>query len=1486
MENETRIRSERDELGRSVRPRVSSPVSHVSESGFSLIEAMMASSVFALTVTALAGALVFGAQASVAAGARSRAAELAIEGIEGVRNIRDQAFNELQYAQSGVSTAGGAWDFLGEGSSETVDEFTRTISFVDVCRDGSNEIATCPASYTDPHTKEVSVVVSWESRPGATSQVERTTYLTNWASAIWPQSDWSGGGGQPEWSDDTMYDSDDGNVDTSTPGEVKLLSNASGTVSFTDSNQTDFDQGSYSDTQWNSGQSAVDLTATGKTNGSGTFDSRIFDSGSVGTQWDQVSWSENLGPQGELRFEVGTSSVGNSFNTVNLNQSYLNPVVIPFYFESANTEPVTVRLNNITSSSFEMKLQTSSGANANPETVHYMVIEEGTYQLPDGRKIEAHRHTTSTIGYKHSWNSDLISYSNSYATAPIVFHQVQTNNDSNWIESWVRSDSSQSQPPTTTGFRMGLNGAEAVTTHGSETIGWVAVETGSGTLNGINYEFQQTSDSVRGHDNGCYTYAFLNAYTSNPLVIGDQQEMDGGNGGWAVGCSLSNTLIGMHVEEDQVTDAERSHITETYAYAAFEQAFSYRALDVTFQVRSCNDAACSGESFVGPDGTSGTYFTTAGGEALNVSDNRYVQYRGYFSTADSNYSPELSAITITGQGVAGNSIVDDTQAEFDVGTYSDTQYDASNSWLELTAAGQSAGSGTYSSQVFDVGTSASWDDLTWVPQRPTGKELPNNGVSSNWWDANYLHRKKVSFGTNHSSLPLYYTAAFAMDTRPSVTNVALTSGNDVRVVWQPTSGSPIELDRLGDTWDNVSTTIRFRLQSAIVANANTDTDGDYYVYYGNATAGTPPTNEMNVYYFADFFNRTNSSTIGNGWTEWNTGGGNVSIASNAAAVTGNNTGPADAGIKQSFPLGTIPGDFALDFDWTMPTNPEGIWTHYVNIGNSTNMVDSSRTTGVGPGIYNGEGGHFSPNGTENVSNNLAGNMENNVNGGPHMIHLVVNTGASTYDYYRDNSLIASGQSWVNSGTTLNQIRIATDQYIAGQPAFTYDNLRVFLTVATPPTVVAGSEQAQTAVVESGYATGNVDMSSNQLLLHLNESAGVTTFADSAGLGRNPTCAGTSCPSAGGAGQLGHAVTFDGTGDKLTTPVDLNQWLGGTASMSYWIKTTQIGNNTFWQAPGVTGVEQAGGGNDIFWGWLDASGHIGFQVGDGAGIQSANPVNDGAWHHILMTRNSTTGAIALYVDGAAQTTTSDTGTKTTSFSDIGVIGDTGGTPTYFQGSVDEFSVWSRVLSPTEASDIYRRGALNLKFQIRSCNDAVCSGETFVGPDGTAGTYYDELANATLNPPATTAITSLADNRYFQYQVSFATQNATVSPELHSLTVNYTQTGGGGYVLTGSLVSSAFDMGDASPVETIEWDATVPSCSPACTVKLQVRTAPDASGSPGAWTSWYGTSGSGTYFTDASRVSVDLNGNQWVQYRVELVGDGTDTPVVTETRLYYR
>gem|GEM_PF-6638313 len=95
----------------------------------------------------------------------------------------------------------------------------------------------------------------------------------------------------------------------------------------------------------------------------------------------------------------------------------------------------------------------------------------------------------------------------------------------------------------------------------------------------------------------------------------------------------------------------------------------------------------------------------------------------------------------------------------------------------------------------------------------------------------------------------------------------------------------------------------------------------------------------------------------------------------------------------------------------------------------------------------------------------------------------------------------------------------------------------------------------------------------------------------------------------------------------------------------------------------------------------------------------------------------------------------------------------------------------MLSDEEVMDRYKRAIIDLKYQVRSCDDIICLGENFIGPDGTSATYYSEINNLTNTTPSFN-LSNILNNRYFQYQIIFETDDITYSPELTSLTVNNT------------------------------------------------------------------------------------------------------------------
>lgn len=168
----------------------------IRSSGQGMLEVVLALAIFGFLAAALISMVAGGFRGLEQGGEQTQAEALVQEGIEAVRAIRDRAWNENIYSLSAVSISGSEWVFDGESTTQTIGQFTRTISFDDVCRDAIDEIATCPGAYTDVHSKKVTSTVDWTIRGGISNTVQRVAYITNWDSQ--------------EWVEDTTTDFSDG----------------------------------------------------------------------------------------------------------------------------------------------------------------------------------------------------------------------------------------------------------------------------------------------------------------------------------------------------------------------------------------------------------------------------------------------------------------------------------------------------------------------------------------------------------------------------------------------------------------------------------------------------------------------------------------------------------------------------------------------------------------------------------------------------------------------------------------------------------------------------------------------------------------------------------------------------------------------------------------------------------------------------------------------------------------------------------------------------------------------------------------------------------------------------------------------------------------------------------------------------------------------------------------------------------------------------
>src|SRR3972149_8432078 len=153
-----------------------------------------------------------------------------------------------------------------------------------------------------------------------------------------------------------------------------------------------------------------------------------------------------------------------------------------------------------------------------------------------------------------------------------------------------------------------------------------------------------------------------------------------------------------------------------------------------------------------------------------------------------------------------------------------------------------------------------------------------------WWNSSYLYRQQVTVTAGTTAVPTAYSVRVQFDHQGLVAGgKSLSSGNDIRVVYWNGSGW-VEPNRLLDdqsSWNSTTTQVWFRTQAAINASAS---DTNYYIYYGNSGAGSPPATWSNVFLFYDDFNDGSFDTAR--WTcEWGScseSGGNLTIVSGSA----------------------------------------------------------------------------------------------------------------------------------------------------------------------------------------------------------------------------------------------------------------------------------------------------------------------------------------------------------------------------------------------------------------------------------------------------------------------------------------------------------------------------------------------------------------------------------------------------------------------------
>ncbi|MEO0532263.1 MAG: hypothetical protein AAF215_00120 [Cyanobacteria bacterium P01_A01_bin.123] len=265
-------------------------------------------------------------------------------------------------------------------------------------------------------------------------------------------------------------------------------------------------------------------------------------------------------PQSDAIGEYGSLTLNDQWQTVALDETYDNPVVIVSDPTFNGSDPAAIRLRNITDNTFQVRLQEpkyKDDTHTN-ESVSYLVMEAGDWELADGTRLSAGTRNSDQLTTQGFESVDITGFE----SAPTVLSQVQTFNGGDWVTTRTKGQSA-------TDFQVAMQEEEALNNggHTQETIGWLAVESGT-AFDGDT--LMQSNTTGQSHDDSRSKVSFAADFDVAPAVIVKLGSFEGSDTANLRLDDISATSFGVRVYEEQSLDSELNHTTEAVSFLALE----------------------------------------------------------------------------------------------------------------------------------------------------------------------------------------------------------------------------------------------------------------------------------------------------------------------------------------------------------------------------------------------------------------------------------------------------------------------------------------------------------------------------------------------------------------------------------------------------------------------------------------------------------------------------------------------------------------------------------------------------------------------------------------------------------------------------------------------------------------------------------------------------------------------------------------------------
>lgn len=258
--------------------------------------------------------------------------------------------------------------------------------------------------------------------------------------------------------------------------------------------------------------------------------------------------------------EYDNLTVNHNWQTIDFNNTYRNPVVIVSDPTVRGGDPAAVRIQNITDSSFQLRLQEPRYLDDlhATESASYIVLEAGDWTLADGTRISAGLHNSDLLTSKGFDKIDL----QKFDSTPAILSQTQTFNGGDWI-------TTRTQEQSNSGFQLAMQEEEALNSgnHIQEKIGWLAVEQGAASDGDTLLQSSMTGREV---NSDLTAIQFEESFSTAPSLIAKLGSYYGADTANLRIHEISDTSFGVQVYEDKSLDAEIGHTKEAITFLALE----------------------------------------------------------------------------------------------------------------------------------------------------------------------------------------------------------------------------------------------------------------------------------------------------------------------------------------------------------------------------------------------------------------------------------------------------------------------------------------------------------------------------------------------------------------------------------------------------------------------------------------------------------------------------------------------------------------------------------------------------------------------------------------------------------------------------------------------------------------------------------------------------------------------------------------------------